>query len=85
MWAVATDSMSSLAKFRRVKEYKASDGGKGRNKSMHGRGGDDVIVKVSRSGGCGCGGHVDGGSQDTWMGNWGPCGCRFSELLEAAG
>ncbi|MBY0404107.1 MAG: GTPase ObgE [Cyanobacteria bacterium] len=42
----ATDDLNTLLDFKYMSIFKAVDGGKGRIKNQHGRGGDPIVIKV---------------------------------------
>ncbi|MBK8190961.1 MAG: GTPase ObgE [Vampirovibrionales bacterium] len=46
VWLEASESLNTLLEFRYESLFHAEDGHKGRPKNMHGRGGEDLILKV---------------------------------------
>ena len=46
VWLVATDDLNTLLDFRFAHKFHAEDGERGRNKQQHGKGAEDIEIKV---------------------------------------
>jgi GTP-binding protein len=46
VYAIATEDLNTLVDFRFISFFKAEDGGKGASKNCHGRGGQELVIKV---------------------------------------